>query len=68
MRPELESALEPVLRDLSLAALAFEMRDEEWTDEENCPSAMIFATDGTGTGIYISVWDSTGEQVAASPK
>ena len=65
MRPELESALEPVLRDLSRAAVAFEIRDEEWTDDENCPSALIFATDGSGTGIYISVWDSTEEQVAA---
>ena len=65
MRPELESALEPVLRDVSSDAVAFEIRDEDWADDENAPSALIYATDQTGTGIYISVWDSTAEQVAS---
>jgi hypothetical protein len=64
MRPELESALQPVLRDRTHLADAFEIRDEDWVGEEYTLSAWIYSG-RTGTGIYVLAAGPLPEQVAS---
>lgn len=64
MNPELQFALEPVLRDLTHLASVLEIRDEDWAGEQDTLSAMAWAGT-TGTGIHVPAGAPKAEQVAS---
>lgn len=73
MDPMLLTALEPVLLDVERSALpvSFEARDYEqsdWVDTSEpriCASAILWASDGAGTGIQVDLLAGDADRVAA---
>jgi hypothetical protein len=66
MDPALESALALVLRDVrATAAIDLEVRDETWPGAPSL-SATIWEPSGSGSVVYISDDDASGEQIAAA--
>jgi hypothetical protein len=63
----LASALAPVLRDLARSGLpAPRIESSDWIVDPNQPSAMLWATDGSGTGVHVSRFDSPEGRIAAA--
>ena len=51
----LRQAMEPVLRDLRGAGVtAPRVEDDDWTDDPDSLSAMLWSPDGSGAGVYVS--------------
>lgn len=62
----LRQAMEPVLRDLRGAGVAPpRVEDDDWTDDADCASAMLWSPDGSGRGVYVSRLVPECERVAA---
>lgn len=62
----LRQAMEPVLRDLRGVALApVRIEADDWTGDEEWPSAMLWSTDGSGTGVSVRRSAATAERVAS---
>ena len=56
MERELVAALEPILRDLARpGGVLPEIRDETWSDIPGTASAMLYAADGSGTGVAVDL-------------
>lgn len=65
MHPELTAALAPLLADLGRpGGVLPEIRDEEWHDLAGSASAYLFAADGSGQGISVTLGQPPGRQVA----
>lgn len=55
MEELLQQALEPVLRDLRGAGVAVpRVEDDDWADDPDALSLMLWSSDGSGTGVYVS--------------
>lgn len=66
MNEVLEQAMAPVLQDLSGAGVApARIEEQNWTDLEDRPSAMVRSTDGSGFGISVDRLAPAAERVAA---
>jgi hypothetical protein len=51
----LARAMEPVLRDLPTAGIAEpRITGDDWTDNPDTATAMLWSSNGSGTGVYIS--------------
>lgn len=62
----LRQAMEPVLRDLRGAGVApARIEDDDWTGDPDSASAMVWSSDGSGTGVYVSRLAPAAERVAA---
>jgi hypothetical protein len=62
----LRQAMEPVLRDLRGVGIAPpRIEYDEWTDDPDSASAMMWSPDGSGTGVYVSRLAPEFERVAA---
>jgi hypothetical protein len=66
MERELAVALEPVLRDLAKpGGVLPDVRDEAWSDVPRTASAMLWAADGSGTGVSLELGKPGSTQIAA---
>jgi hypothetical protein len=62
----LQQALEPVLRDLRSAGIAApRVEDDDWSDDPDRLSVMLWSPDGSGTGVYVSRSVPAAERIAA---
>jgi hypothetical protein len=62
----LQQAMAPVLRDLRGAGIAApRIEDDDWTDDPDAASVMLWSPDGGGTGVYVSRSAPACERVAA---
>ena len=66
MDPALSEALAPVLRDLeNSGALIPDIRDEQWSDFEGQVTAMLYAPDGSGQGVFVMAGEQRQERIAS---
>ena len=66
MNEVLEQGLAPVLRDLSGSGVApARIEEQNWTGLEDWPSAMVWSTDGSGSGVSVDRRAPSAERVAA---
>jgi hypothetical protein len=62
----LHQAMEPVLRDLRGAGIAApRIEDDDWSDDPDAAAVMLWSSDGSGTGVYVSRSAPACERVAA---
>jgi hypothetical protein len=62
----LKQAMEPILRDLAGAGIAApRVDDDDWADDPDSVSAMLWSHDGSGTGVRVSRSASAFERIAA---
>jgi len=65
MHELLTAAMAPVLADLrSSSAPEPRVADTEWTKDPNSPSAMLWNTDGGGSGVWIRLTDGKADRIA----
>jgi hypothetical protein len=63
---ELATALAPILRDLAQpGGVRPEVRDQPWQRERGTASAYLYASDGSGTGIWMELDQPQSTRVAA---
>lgn len=61
----LTRSLEPVLRDIRRTGVPVpRIEDDDWTGNPEPPSAMLWSSDGSGTGIRVDRYAPEAEQVA----
>lgn len=66
MDPLLEQVLNVVLRDLeSSGAILPDIRDEQWSDEDERLTAMLYGPDGSGQGVFLNVFEPVPESIAS---
>jgi hypothetical protein len=66
MDEALRQALEPILRDLRRAGLDEpRIEDHDWTGDPEHPSAMLWRSDGSGSGVSVQRSASASERIAA---
>jgi hypothetical protein len=59
------TALEPVLRDVHRSDVGVYLRvDDAVTEDEGLARAILWAQDGSGTGIQVDLGDSAADQIA----
>jgi hypothetical protein len=58
--------MEPVLRDLrGVEIVPARIEDDDWTGDQDSASAMLWSSDGSGTGVYVSRSAQAVERIAA---
>lgn len=61
----LSRALEPVLRDIRASGVPVpDIRDDDWADDPQVATAMLWSPDGSGTGVRVDVDAAEAERVA----
>jgi hypothetical protein len=66
MDAALAEALAPALRDLeNCGALRPDIRDEQWSDFEGQVTAMLYAPDGSGQGVFVMTGEQRQERIAS---
>jgi hypothetical protein len=65
VHPELTAALTPILADLDRpGGVRPDLRDQEWNDFPGTASAYLYAADGSGQGISLTLGQPPARQVA----
>ena len=64
MNPELAAAFEPILRDLGApSGVRPDVRDQPWLEVPQTASASLWAPDGSGQGVWITLGEPFAAQV-----
>lgn len=65
MHPQLDRALEPVLRDLRTGEVPLpRIEEHDWADQEGVASVMFWSADGSGSGVSVVLDAPISEQLA----